>query len=427
MVLQTSATRLLSLTNASKLAKTSPFRTIVTNSSVKEVFTRSSGLFNANNSTKLESLAARHNLLEAFSKHQKGLKFFSTQPLLQPHGSVKVASGSFAFQRQAVRGFSHQRSILTRSSSKEFTFAKAIRQQSQRSYSRYPSPRRRPIRFILKLMVVSSALVALPAIIIFGAPVASIFVIPLAVGGIVGGAFLLAGGILFLVIPIVTVGGALVFWFCAMPAAVTAGDLNKIIKRSKNKESSSPKSALEALGSEWEIQSSRSDEWFRWTFPTKDNELDKISIRMAVFDPNDKSERKRSTLRWMNSFGESEKYDKNGIKSEKGKIQFNNNSERLSVNNMIVKREDDHILIDIEDDGAKLLSQKWSKKYLELARLVDLAATELESRSGSKLGNQVVLARKDNHDSFWNKFSLWGDISPRIPFDRTWIHDVLDE
>ncbi|KAF9163943.1 hypothetical protein BGX20_001149 [Mortierella sp. AD010] len=234
-----------------------------------------------------------------------------------------------------------------------------------------------------------------------------------------------------------------------MPAAVTTRDLKKVLKRARKQalsdSSLDPTPALTALGPGWEIQRSKPDEWFRWEFPRNEKELDKVSVRMAVFDPNDNSDRKHNSLRWMNfkdiyddnddddddnDDNDNDKYRKGGIKDrvkDRVNLRIRNNSKKFSVENLLVRREDDHVVIQIEDDGAKLLNQKWAKKYLELAKLADRAATEIESTQGVKLGSQIVLVRKEGQSSFWNKFSLCGDIALRIPFDRTWVHDVTDE
>ncbi|KAF9348513.1 hypothetical protein BGX26_000093 [Mortierella sp. AD094] len=440
---QHSMARIVSLANATKLARTLPFRTIVSTSSAsvqEQGFTRMAGFFHNNaHIAKTESLAARYNLSKVFAQRQQpqhgNFTFFSARSS-SLSSSAAAVPGVQSFQRQTVRGFSHQRnSLLTRNAFTKPSFPQTIQRQQRRAYS---SSKRRPFRFVFKMMLISSALVALPLIVVFGAPVLSLVFIPLAVGGIVGGALLLAGGVLFFVVPIVAVGGAVTFWFFAMPVAVTAGDLNKVLKRAKKQASSDsplgPTPALTALGPDWEIQKSKSGEWFRWEFPRSDNELDRIDIRMAVFDPNDNSDRKHNGLKWLNikdsddndNDNDNDKHNKSG-KKDHVNLQLRNNSEKFSVENLVVRREDDYVVIQIEDDGAKLLSQKWGKKYLELAKLVDRAATELESTQGLKLGSQVVLVRKEDHSSFWNKFSLCGDIAPRIPFDRTWVHDVTDE
>ncbi|KAF9996148.1 hypothetical protein BGZ79_010140 [Entomortierella chlamydospora] len=435
--------------NATKLARTLPFRTIVSTSSVsgqEQGFTRMAGFFhnNAHIAKKTESLAARYNLSKVFSQNpqpqHRSFTFFSANSSLSSSSSSAAAAAKApwaqSFQRQTVRGFSHQRnSLLTRNALTKPSFPQTIQRQQQRAYS---GGRRRPFRFVFKMMLISTALVAIPMIFVFGAPVLSLAFVPLAVGGIVGGTFLLAGGFLFFVVPIVAVGGAITLWFFAMPAAVTAKDLKKVLKRARKQASSGssldPTPALTALGPGWEIQRSKPDEWFRWEFPRNEKELDKVSVRMAVFDPNDNSDRKHNSLRWMNfkdiydddDDDDDDKYRKGGMK-DRVNLRIRNNSKKFSVENMLVRREDDHMVIQIEDDGAKLLNQKWAKKYLELAKLADRAATEIESIQGVKLGSQIVLVRKEGQSSFWNKFSLCGDIALRIPFDRTWVHDVTDE
>jgi hypothetical protein len=291
-------------------------------------------------------------------------------------------------------------------------------------------------------MIVSSALVALPAIVVFGAPIASLFMIPIAVGGIVGGALLLTGGILFLALPMAAVGGAVAFYVISMPAAVAVKDMNKILKRDRKDHY---ETAMGTLGSDWEIQSSSPEEWFQWSFPTRPGQDDKISIRMAVFDPNDHSDRKERTFRFLDRI-RSESYEKeeegeehivliDGEEKKKykkdrilrnGHLTLSNDSNSFKVKHLDVKREQDHFLIQIEDDGERLMQQKWAKKYLQLARIVDRAATEMESQHpGLNLGSQVVLVHR-NEESFWNKFSFYGDIALRVPVDRQWVRDLKD-
>ncbi|KAF9206221.1 hypothetical protein BGZ49_002821 [Haplosporangium sp. Z 27] len=426
-------TRIVSLANATKLVRTLPYRTIVSSSknlSQGQSFSRMTGFFNNNHShiakTANESLATRYNLSKAFTQYQHFRNFTS--------GGVQ------SFQRQSPRGFSHQRAaLLTRNTlTKSPRSSQATQPYQLRAYSQQSGKRRRPLRFVFKTMLISTALialVALPAVFVYGAPVAFVIFITLAVEGIVGGVlFLLAGGFLFFVIPITLIGGAITFWLFAMPAAVTTRDLNKIIKRAKKEASTSSLTpALAALGPDWEIQKSKPDEWFQWEYPRNKKELDKISIRMAVFDPNDNSDRKNYTAKWIESITDDKDDDTKDAKHSSSKkrnvnFQFRNQSANFSINDFVMTRENDHVLIKIEDDGAKLLSQKWGQRYLDLAKIVGRAATELESaQPGLKLGNQIVLVRKESSHSFWNKFSLCGDINLRIPFDRTWIHDVTDD
>ncbi|KAF8981983.1 hypothetical protein BGZ46_001990 [Entomortierella lignicola] len=420
-------TRIVSLANATKLVRTLPYRTIVSSSknlSQGQSFSRMTEFFNNNNHSHIaktanESLATRYNLSKAFTQYQHFRNFTS--------GGVQ------SFQRQAPRGFSHQRAaLLTRNAlTKSPRSSQATQPYQLRAYSQQSGKRRRPLRFVLKTMLISTALIALvvlPAVFVYGAPVVFVLFIALAVESIVGGAlFLSAAGFLFFVIPITLIGGVITFWFFAMPAAVTTGDLNKIIKRAKKEVSTSLTPALAALGPDWEIQKSKPDEWFQWKYPRNKKELDKISIRMAVFDPNDNSDRKNYTAKWIESITDKDAKHSSS-KKRNASFQFRNQSANFSINDFVMTRENDHVLIKIEDDGAKLLSQKWGQRYLDLAKIVGRAATELEStQPGLKLGNQIVLVRKESSHSFWNKFSLCGDINLRIPFDRTWIHDVTDD
>ncbi|KAF9948453.1 hypothetical protein BGZ70_002212 [Mortierella alpina] len=279
--------------------------------------------------------------------------------------------------------------------------ARSAIQQQWRPYSSHPiiPKRRRPFRFLFKVMAVSAALVALPAVLIFGAPVANFIFVPIVVGGLVGGVFLLTGGFLVLILPLVTIGGAITLGAIFMPAMSVVRDLNKIVKRDRSGKMDGHRSALAALGPEWEIQPAiASEEWFRWTFPASEHALDRISVRMAVFDPQDKSERKQNAFRFLDKVSEGdqdEDGDNAGVMIKKsGRFEVRNNSNTFSVQNMAI---------------------------------VDRAASELEAaQPGLKLGDQVVLVKKDRH-SFWNKFSLYGNLHVRVPFSRTWVHDVVDE
>ncbi|KAF9276920.1 hypothetical protein BGZ68_009658 [Mortierella alpina] len=374
-----------------------------------------------------------NSLSRAFShvRHQQQWKFLPTSS----QGALKTTA-------TVLRGQSSQ-GILMKSTPlpslvplhTRMTARSAI-QQHLRTYSSHQTvtKRRRPLRFLFKVMAVSAALVAAPAVLIFGAPVASLIVVPIAVGGLVGGIFLLTGGLLVLILPIVTIGGAITLSAFLMPAMSMVGDLNKILKRASSQGIDGHTRALTALGPEWEIQpANANEEWFRWTFPASEQALDKISVRMAVFDPEDKSGRKQNAFRFLDRVSEGDKdKDKDGentgvVIKKSGRFEVRNNSNGFSVQNMSVKRERDHFLIEMEDDGAKLLDQTWGKRYLELAQIVDKAASELEAaQPGLKLGDQVVLVKKDRN-SFWSKFSLYGNLHVRVPFSRTWVHDVVDE
>ncbi|KAG0214374.1 hypothetical protein BGX28_002191 [Mortierella sp. GBA30] len=291
--------------------------------------------------------------------------------------------------------------------------------------------------FLFKVMAVSTALVALPAVLIFGVPLASVIFVPIVVGGAVGGVLLLTGGLIFFVLPILAIGGAFAVWTFSMPAAMTFKELNKILKRA-NKNADQSSTALSALGPDWEIQPARNnEEWFRWRFPSIGQPVDQLSVRMAVFDPNDKSERKQNTF-WLLDKMEGERTDeeewtleKTGgshVQKKSSHFEFRNNSDEFVVENLSVKRDRDHLLIQIEDDGPKILAQKWGKKYLELAKIVDRASSEMEAaHPGLQLGDQVVLVQRKDRGSFWDKFSPYGDLAVRVPFSRNWVHDVTDE
>lgn len=244
----------------------------------------------------------------------------------------------------------------------------------------------------------------------------------------------MTGGILILALPMAAVGGAVALYIFSMPAAVAVRDMNNILKRESREHY---KTALAALGPDWEVQSSSPDEWFHWTFPTTAGQLDKISVRMAVFDPNDHTGRKERMFRFLDridseSFeeehvvidGEERKKTKKITKS--GHFQMSNNSESFKIERLDVQREQDHILITMEDRGERLMEQKWAKKYLQLARIVDRAAAEMEMQHpGLNLGQQVVLVHR-NEKSFWNRFSFYGDVAVRMPVDRQWVKDLSE-
>ncbi|KAF9286525.1 hypothetical protein BGZ88_009036 [Linnemannia elongata] len=414
MLHQRTMPRLVSLANAAKILRIS-----------SPSLTNTARIARTTTTPLQESLFARHNLTKTFSQSQT--RFFSST-------SSSRLTAALGLQGHATRGFAKQSPFFARGATG--LRSNALQQQT-RAFSKNHSKKRRPFRFLWRVMVISTAIVALPAILIFGAPVASLILVPVAVGGIVGGALLLTGSLLFLVLPIVAVGGVTAFWFISMPASMTVRELNQIIKRSKKDDYST---ALGALGSDWEVQRARSDEWFKWTFPSTEGALDKINIRMGVFDPNDHSERKENTFKWIDRIHEygdeeeednsntSSKHHKKSSSSSKSHFEIRNNSNTIAVNNLSVIRQNDHFLIEIEDDGAKLLSQKWGKKFVQLAQIVDRAASEMEAATpGLKLGNQVVLVQRRRNDSFWDKISIHGDLALRIPIDRQWVHDVTDE
>ncbi|GJJ72440.1 hypothetical protein EMPS_04797 [Entomortierella parvispora] len=417
MLSQRAFSRLVSLANASSLVRTgsSSLRTFTTGST-----------------TGRGTLFSCYSRLSA-SKHSSPLAAVSSTYALG-----RSLTAPKAFQGQILRGFSQRTELFSRpvfiSSTSPRSLRVQLQQHQRRAYSDYPQRRRRPFRFLFKVMLISSALVALPAIIVFGAPVASLFVIPLAVGSIVGGALLLTGGVLFLALPMAAVGGAIALYVFSMPAAVAIKDMNNILKRESGEHY---KTALAALGPDWEVQSSSPDEWFRWEFPTRTGQLDRINIRMAVFDPNDQSGRKERMFRFLDRIesesseeelvvidGEEKQREKKVIRS--GNFEISNNSESLKVQHLHIKREQDHVLITMEDRGERLMEQKWARKYLDLARIVDRAATEMEAQHpGLSLGQQVVLVHR-NERSLWNRLSFYGDVAVRVPVDRQWVKDLSE-
>ncbi|KAG0335994.1 hypothetical protein BG000_007036 [Podila horticola] len=340
-------------------------------------------------------------------------------------------------QGQVIRGFS-RRAWYGEPSRGHFQLQQQIRRYAKNS-SNNNGKGRRPFRFLFKWLTISSVIVAIPAVLVFGAPAMGILAIPLGVGAVVGGALVFTGSLLFIVLPVFALGGAAFFWTVSMPVAMTAKELDKIIKRDKKDRYPT---AVSALGSEWGIEAARDDEYFHWTFPKHENDLDQARIRMAVFDPNDDSGRKQRMFKFLefvdkdSSLSSTSKSQAAIIKGDsgnghgqviksKGNFEFRNNG-GFAVQDLEVRRDRDHIEVEFRDDGAKLMKQKWLKKYVALGKIVDRAAAELEQVQGVQLGEQVVLVRRKT-DSFWNRFSIYGDIAPRVPFDRRWIHDVTDE
>ncbi|KAF9286561.1 hypothetical protein BGZ68_002804 [Mortierella alpina] len=292
--------------------------------------------------------------------------------------------------------------------------------------------RRRPARFLFRMMVLSTVLVAVPAVMIFDAPSKTLALVPLTVAG-VGGALMLTGRLLYVALPIMAVGGAAVFWCTTMPAANTVKDLKKILDRDA-KGGRYNSSALSALGSNWEIQSAKNDEWFRWTFPEMGDpkSLDKVDIRMAVFDPNDHSDRKYRVMKFLDKL-----HDEDDVEGRKRRFKQCNKNKRMGddkscsveVEDFELKRDGDHLTVHLEVDGEEMMNQKWAKKYLALGQIVDRAAKEIEAaHPGMRLGDQVVLVHKKNtdNDSCWSRWSPYGDLSLRIPFDRTWVNDLSE-
>ncbi|KAF8945720.1 hypothetical protein BGZ47_002115 [Haplosporangium gracile] len=309
--------------------------------------------------------------------------------------------------------------------------------------------RYRPRRFLFRMMVLSTVLVAVPMVMIFDAPCNTLVYVPLTVGG-AGLALMLTGRLLYIALPIFAIGGAVMFWATTMPAANTIKDLQKILQRDEKSSGNGryTPSALSALGADWEVQPARPDEWFRWTFPTisptsKGGDksdaasLDKLSVRMAILDPHDQSEYKAKTMKFLDKFQENKEISSKMRRHFKDHADSDSNPYHRECGRMMeslkVQRDGDHILVQMEDDGAKMMDQPWAKKYLALGQIVDRAASEMEAaRPGMKLGEQVVLVHKSDkrrgeHDSFWRRWSPYGDLSLRIPFDRTWVKDLSDE
>ncbi|KAF9212093.1 hypothetical protein CPC16_010488 [Podila verticillata] len=364
---------------------------------------------------------------------------FTLTPLIKSSPAPKALSH---LQGQAIRGFS-RRAWHGEPSPGHFQLQQQLRRYANKNNHYSSNGRRRPFRFLLKWLTISSVIVAIPAVFVFGPPALSILALPLGIVAVVGGALVFTGSLLFIVLPVLAVGGAAFFWTVSLPAAMTFKELDKIIKRDKKDHYST---ALSALGPEWEVEAAREDEFFHWTFPKHKYDLDRAHIRLAVLDPNDESGRKQRLIKFFgfvdkksSSYSSEDKAESRGtlfsnfenrpgedvIKS-KGHFEFRNNGGGFEVEDLEIRRDGDHIEVEFRDDGAKLMKQKWLKKYVALGKVVDKAAAEIEQVQGVQLGEQVVLVRR-NTDSFWNRLSIYGDIAPRIPFDRRWIHDVTDE
>ncbi|KAG0343120.1 hypothetical protein BG004_005478 [Podila humilis] len=356
-----------------------------------------------------------------------------------PHVTQKLfGTHALTFHNQATRGFSSKRVPLG-----DFRLGLLQRQQHQQlrrytkgnygSSSNNPVTKRRPFRFLFKWLTVSSAVVAIPAAFVFGPAALSILAIPLGVGVIVGSALVFSGGFLFIVLPGLAIASVAAFWTMSLPAAMLFRELDQIIKRDRKGHYTT---ALSALGSEWTVEASRPDEYFLWTFPKDESQLDKAEIRMAIFDPNDNSGRKQRMAKLFEFVDRDSKDDILTEVSEKGQaiklknnsnVEYRNSSSNCdSTHNLEVRRVGDHVEIKLQDDGAKMMKQKWVSKYVELGKVVDRAASETEQMQGVTLGNQVVLVHRKASDWHWDKFSIYGHLAPRIPFDRRWIHDVAD-
>jgi hypothetical protein len=266
-----------------------------------------------------------------------------------------------------------------------------------------------------RMMVLSTVFVAIPAVVFFDAPCKTVALVPLSVLG-AGIAIRIAGRLAYVALPLLVVGGATVFWLMVIPSASTAYDLKKLVKRQEN--AGPYASAIGVLGPNWEIQKAQPNEWFRWSFPERGskNQLDKVDIRMTVFDPNDHGEFKEQSLQWMDRH----KFDRLDEIKRKSK-----DCDYKIPDSLNITRQGDQFLIQMEDDGEKLMNQMMARKYLDLARLVDKAAKEMEAANpGMNLGEQVVLVHKNNKDSFWNRWSPYGELNLRIPFNRTWVNDL---
>ncbi|KAF9928314.1 hypothetical protein FBU30_002488 [Linnemannia zychae] len=493
--------RLFSVTNATRLVRTSPKRTFTSPSATTASSTKLNGFFipsSPYNRFAAASYTSNTTSLSASTATQSQKfqhpRFFSTSFLSPASTGTKIQKSSLNHS-QSVRNFSHsswrgephhdgyhyhatwfgrfrhypRHRDAAAAAAKGLHGPKLDAEVHRRirdswhygcnrgfhHHSVYHHRRYRPRRFLFRMMALSTFLVAIPMIMVFDAPCSTLVYVPLTVGG-TGLVLMMTGRLLYFFLPVVAIGGAAMFWATTMPAANTIKDLKKILEREEKSSGYGRYSptALSTLGNEWEIQSARPDEWFRWTFSTvppssstsfsKDGEkhdpasLDKLSIRMAILDPHDQSERKAKTMKFFDKIQDSKDIRRHHIKECTEQSSEHSNKQRHECGHMLeslhVQRDGDHILVQMEEDGAKVMDQPWAKKYLALGQIVDRAASEMEAaRPGMKLGEQVVLVHKNNksngrsEDSFWHRWSPYGDLSLRIPFDRTWVKDLSDE
>ncbi|KAG9065267.1 hypothetical protein KI688_002590 [Linnemannia hyalina] len=485
--------RLVSVANAARLLRTLPKRSF-TSASPSATSAKFNGFFNSSSpynrfaatpssasTTPLSRFAAQSS-----QKFQQP-RFFSSSPLGPSAAALKVPKSSSQLkQGQSVRNYSHhswhgeshegrraawfgrfgrhhrggdaaagKAAAGLHGAKIEADVHRHIRDSwnygCRRGYHhhQFHHRRHRPRRFLFRMMVLSTVLVAVPMVMIFDAPCNTLAYVPLTVGG-AGLALMLTGRLLYVALPIFAIGGAAMFWATTMPAANTIKDLKKILERNEmsNGNGRYAPTALSALGGDWEVQPARPDEWFRWTFPTVSSStskgvkpdaasLDKLSVRMAILDPHDQSEHKAKTMKFLDKLQDKKE------RSSKMRRHFKDHADSDSMNphhrechrmleSLKVQRDGDHILVQMEDDGAKMMDQPWAKKYLALGQIVDRAASEMEAgRPGMKLGEQVVLVHKNDkrrsgEDSFWRRWSPYGDLSIRIPFDRTWVNDLSE-
>lgn len=486
--------RLVSVANATRLLRTLPKRTF-TSSSPSATSAKFNGFFNSSSpcnrfaATATPSSVSSTTPLSRFaaqsSQKFQQPRFFSSSPLGTTTGAASKLPKSPLNQGQSVRNYSHyswhgephhegrhaawfgrfgrhhrggDAAAASAAAGKagaklEAEVHRHIRDTwnlgCRRGYHHHHFHQRRyrPRRFLFRMMVLSTVLVAVPMVMIFDAPCRTLVVVPLTVGG-AGLALMLTGRLLYIILPIFAIGGAAMFWATTMPAANTIKDLQKILQRDEMSSGGRyTPTALSALGADWEVQPARSDEWFRWTFPTTvstksgskpdaASSLDKLSVRMAILDPHDQSERKAKTMKFL------DKLQDNKEMSSKMRRHFKEHADSHPhqrecghmLDSLKIQRDGDHVLVQMEDDGAKMMEQPWAKKYLTLGQIVDRAASEMEAaRPGMKLGEQVVLVHKSDNrrnggeDSFWRRWSPYGNLSLRIPFDRTWVKDLSDE
>ncbi|KAG0243987.1 hypothetical protein BGX31_010022 [Mortierella sp. GBA43] len=439
--------RLLSIANAKRLAHTAS----------RQAFT---GFFTHSSN---EAIAARYSIGRFAQQPQQPLssRFFSSSSNSSArHGFYSSPSTPFArasttinpspfVQGQGIRGFSRRAWKAEHESFKQVAhdywqshraahenFHKNIhacwgRYGSSRGFHHHyhHMHRRRPMRLVFRMAVLSTLLVAVPAVIVFDAPNDTLVKVPLGVFG-AGVALVLAGRLVFIALPVLAVGGAVMFWTTCTPAIGMVKDVKKLLKREEKADRYT--TALGVLGSEWEIQKAQPNEWFHWTFPERGDkkQLDKIDIRMSVFDTKDHRYSKKKALELLDScesMGSMVDVMENNCKYSKDKDK---NDICGILKSLKIKHDDTQVVIQMEEDGEKVMEQKFAKKYLALGRIVDRAAKEMEAtHPGLNLGEQVVLVHKnrDLKDSWGGQWSPSSGLTLRIPFNRTWVNDLSEE
>ncbi|KAF9423463.1 hypothetical protein BGZ94_008276 [Podila epigama] len=330
---------------------------------------------------------------------------------------------------QVIRGFS------SHAWRRQFVASRLGLQSHMRSNIQHPPnfrsvPSRRPFPSLFKWLAISSAIITIPAMFLFGPGALIVVLFPLGIVTMLGTGLVFAGTIFFIGLPLALIAGGISLSVIGLPAATVYKDLDNIITRSHQDDYLT---AISVLGTEWTVEPARPDEFFHCGSSMasrifKDGKTpDKMHIRMTVFDPTEKSIRKTRTFDQL-SFGK-DKDDNMGAerdvataKSERQhhrEVEMRNNSS-FGLDNLEIRRKGDKVEITLEDDFEKMMKRPMLQKYVALGKVVDRAASEVEQMQGMQLGNQVVLVRK-KPDSIWTRMSFYGDLVPQIPFDRNWI------